>query len=282
MKHPGRRLRDLPINRMIPNILTILALCAGLIAIRYGLQGKWEAAIVAVLIAGIFDGLDGRVARVLNQTSRFGAELDSLSDFISFGVAPAVVVYLWSLQDTGGVGWAVVMLFGVCCALRLARFNTRLEQPSRPAWAERFFSGVPAPAGAGLALMPMLMAFGFDSDVFRSPAVTIPVLAGTAALMVSQMSTFSLKGEHVPQKYALPILLAVGLLAGLLASIPWLTLSVIGLAYLVSIPFSITRYRRLRAASELAADEEDDAPFISIADEADERDLSRIGGGPEA
>jgi len=271
---PRRRLRDLPINRMIPSILTILALGAGLTAIRFGFQERWEAAVIAILVAAIFDGLDGRIARMLGQASKFGAELDSLSDIVCFGVAPAVLVFFWSLQDAGGVGWAAVMLFTVCCALRLARFNSRLEKPDRPVWAGRFFTGVSAPAGAGMALLPMILALGFQSSIFQSPAITGIVLVSVAGLMVSQVPTFSLKSDRIPQRYVLPILLAVGLTAGFFASAPWLTLAAVIIFYVGSIPFSFRLYRRLRAASQLVDidEDEEDGAFISIGDEAEERD----------
>jgi len=273
---PRRRLRDLPINRMIPSVLTILALCAGLTAIRFGLQERWEAAVIAILVAAIFDGLDGRIARMLRQSSKFGAELDSLSDIVCFGVAPAVLIFFWSLQDAGGVGWAAVMLFAVCCALRLARFNSRLEKPDRPVWAGRFFTGVSAPAGAGMALLPMILALGFQSSIFQSPVIAGIVLVSVAGLMVSQVPTFSLKSDRIPQRYVLPILLAVGLAAGFFASAPWLTLAAVIVAYVGSIPFSFRLYRRLRAASQLADidEDEEDGAFISIGDDAEDRERS--------
>jgi len=271
---PRRRLRDLPINRMIPSVLTILALCAGLTAIRFGLQERWEAAVIAILVAGIFDGLDGRIARILGQSSKFGAELDSLSDIVCFGVAPAVLVFFWSLHEAGGVGWAAVMLFAVCCALRLARFNSRLEKPDRPVWAGRFFTGVSAPAGAGMALLPMILSFGFQSSVFSSPAITGIVLVAVAGLMVSQVPTFSLKSDRIPQRFVLPILLAVGLTAAFFASTPWLTMGAVCILYIGSIPFSVRLYRRLRATSQLVSVDEDDeeGAFISLGDEAEERE----------
>jgi len=270
------RLRELPINRMIPNILTILALCAGLTGIRFGLQEKWEAAVIAIVIAGILDGLDGRIARMLGQSSKFGAELDSLSDFISFGVAPSVLIYFWSLHEVGSVGWAAVMLFSVCCALRLARFNAVLDNPKRPEWAKKFFTGVPAPAGAGLGLLPMIVSFGFESDIFRSPALTGVTLIAVAALMISQVPTISLKGERVPRHYVLPVLLAVGLTAAFLASAPWLTLTAIGLLYLFSIPFSMLAYRRLRAAGSVVEDEEEEGAFITVGDAGDDGDAPTV------
>src|SRR6202790_5603069 len=140
-----RRLSDFSVNRMVPNILTVLAVCAGMTAIRFAVNGKFEAACYAIIVAGIFDGLDGRVARLLRSTSRFGAELDSLSDFISFGVAPAVVLYLWTMSALHSLGWAIVLFYAVCCALRLARFNTQLS--AEPVPQPGYFTGVPAPGG---------------------------------------------------------------------------------------------------------------------------------------
>src|SRR5437016_9467648 len=148
-----RRLSDFSVNRMVPNVLTLLAVCAGMTAIRFAVNGKFEAACYAIIVAGIFDGLDGRIARLLRSTSRFGAELDSLSDFISFGVAPAVVLYLWTMTALHSVGWAIVLFFAICCALRLARFNTEIGAEPQP-YTAGFFSGVPAPGGGGLLGAP--------------------------------------------------------------------------------------------------------------------------------
>src|ERR1700687_436755 len=153
-----RRLSGFSVNRLVPNVLTLLALCAGMTAIRFAINNNFEAACYAIIVAGVFDGLDGRMARLLKSTSRFGAELDSLSDFISFGVAPALVLYLWTMAALHSVGWAIVLFFAVCCALRLARFNTQLVTEAPP-WAANFFSGAPAPAGAGLLMVPMFISF---------------------------------------------------------------------------------------------------------------------------
>lgn len=244
-RRTGTRLRDQSLNRLIPNMLTVLALCAGLTSIRFALDNRWEAAVIAIVIAGILDGLDGRIARLLDSTSKFGAELDSLSDFVSFGVAPAILLYYWTLQSAGGLGWVIALLFGVCVALRLARFNTRIDNTDLPAWTSRFFVGVPAPAGAGLSLLPVFATLEFGPGFFDTPAFTGFVTVAVAALMVSRLPTYSLKRVRVPHNLVVLTLLGVGFLAAVLVSIPWLTLIVLGLAYTISLPFSIMAYRRL-------------------------------------
>ncbi|MDJ0948681.1 MAG: CDP-diacylglycerol--serine O-phosphatidyltransferase [Alphaproteobacteria bacterium] len=241
-----RRLKELSINKLLPNVLTVLALCAGLTAIRFGLQERWEAAVWAVIIAGIFDGLDGRIARLLRSSSKFGAELDSLSDVVSFGVAPAFVLYLWTMNDAGHAGWVLVLLFTVCCGLRLARFNTMLGEPDPP-WAHNFFTGVPAPAAAGLVLLPMILSFLFGDTYLRHPIVNGAVLLMVSGLMVSQVPTYSFKTSKVPYRLVLPSLLLVGLLAAFATSRPWVTVSLIGLAYVLSIPLSVRAYRKLKS-----------------------------------
>lgn len=245
------RLRALPFNRMIPNILTLLALCAGLSAIRFGLQERWEHAVLAVIVAAVLDGLDGRIARILKGASKFGAELDSLSDFVSFGVAPAVLLYMWTLQGSGRFGWIVALLFSVCCALRLARFNTHLDDPPPP-WARNYFTGVPAPAAGGLALAPMALTFQFGDTPFRHPFLVSVLVVVVALLMVSRVPTFSGKRMTVPYRIVLPVMLLVGIIAAALISAPWMTIWMIGLIYLGSIPFSIRAYQRQKAAAEAA------------------------------
>jgi len=241
------------LNRMIPNILTLLALCAGMTGIRLAVVGKYEDAVAAIIVAGILDGLDGRIARLLKGTSSFGAQLDSLSDFVSFGVAPAVMLYVWTMAQLQGFGWAMVLIFAVCCGLRLARFNTQIGA-ELPPYAYNFFTGVPAPAGAGLVMLPMIASFEFGGTFFHSPFLNTVVLAGTAALMVSRVPTFALKRFRVPHEYVLPLLLLVGTLAAFLTTEPWLTLLAVGSLYLISIPFSIRSYQRLkRAADEMRA-----------------------------
>src|SRR6476619_5095823 len=154
----ARRIAPFSVNRMVPNILTLLALCAGMTAIRFAVKGQFEYAVFAIIAAGVFDGLDGRLARLLKATSSFGAELDSLADFVSFGVAPAAVLYLWTMPQLNSIGWAIGLFYAVCCALRLARFNTQLTAEPPP-WRANFFSGAPAPAGAGLLMLPMFVSF---------------------------------------------------------------------------------------------------------------------------
>jgi len=256
-RRPGARLRDQSLNRLIPNILTVLALCAGLTSIRFALDNRWEAAVIAIVIAAILDGLDGRIARLLDSASKFGAELDSLSDFVSFGVAPAILLYYWTLQSAGGLGWVIALLFGVCVALRLARFNTRIDNADLPAWTSRFFVGVPAPAGAGLSLLPIFATLEFGSGFFNTPAFTGVVTVVVAALMVSRLPTYSLKRVRVPHNLVVPTLLGVGFLAAALVSMPWLTMIVLGVAYAASIPFSILSYRRLERLRGDPAEKED-------------------------
>ncbi|HWI29581.1 MAG TPA: CDP-diacylglycerol--serine O-phosphatidyltransferase [Stellaceae bacterium] len=244
-----RPITSLSLNRMIPNILTLLALCAGMTAIRLAVTGKYQSAAAAIIIAGVLDGIDGRIARLLKGTSPFGAQLDSLSDFVSFGVAPAVLLYAWTMVKLASIGWVLVLLFGVCCALRLARFNTQLGA-ELPPYAYNFFTGVPAPAGAGLVMIPMFASFEFEAEFFRSPYLSGIVLAGVAVLMVSRVPTFSFKRFRVPGEWVLPMLLGIGALAAFLTTEPWGTLLVIGALYLASIPLSVRSYRKLREAAE--------------------------------
>src|SRR5947207_8922465 len=252
-RSPRGRLRGFSINRLIPNVLTLAALCSGLTAIRFALQGELKLAVIAVIVAAIFDALDGRVARRLGVASRFGAELDSLSDFLCFGVAPALVLYLASLKDSGALGWVVTMMFPMCSALRLARFNTALlaDMPP-PAWTGSYFTGVPAPAGALLALIPLVVSFEQVSWPRHALVVgTTLVLVG--GLMVSRLPTFSFKKGRVPRHLVLPSLLGAALVMGVIASSPWIGLSLLGLIYLGLIPFSWLAYRRQAARDQQAA-----------------------------
>lgn len=250
-KSRRRRLHGLNINMMIPNLMTLTALAAGLTAIRFALQDRWEFAALAILAAAILDALDGRIARILKGSSKFGAELDSLADFMNFGVAPAVMLYLWAMQNTGRFGWALVVLYAICCALRLARFNTMIEEPDQPAWTRHFFSGVPSPAGAGLVLLPMILSFQFGDDLFRRPDVVSVCLVAVGALFVSSFPTFSFKKVHVPNRWVLGFLLIFALTTVALLTNPWSTLSVILIAYLSSFPFSFRAYARLKARGDI-------------------------------
>ena len=250
----GARLKRPSLNRMLPNILTVAALCAGLSSIRFGLMGRWEPAVMAIVVAVILDGLDGRVARLLGGTSRFGAELDSLSDFVSFGVAPAVLLYLWTVQEMGGFGWALALLFAVCCALRLARFNTALDDSSPPPWSRHYFVGIPAPAGAGLALLPMMITFELGGGIADRPVVAAAVMVVVASLMVSRVPTYSIKSTRLPQEYPLATLILVGVVVASLASEPWITFITMGALYSASIPISIwTQGRARRRTADLGA-----------------------------
>ena len=240
-----RRLADLSVNRMVPNILTLLALCAGMTAMRFAMGGNFVGAVFAIIVAGIFDGLDGRIARFLKSTSSFGAELDSLADFVSFGVAPAAVLYLWTMASLRGLGWAIVLFYAVCCALRLARFNIEAGT-ARPAYAAPFFTGVPAPAGAGLVMVPMFLSFEWGDWLFRSPYLSALVVSGVALLMISKVPTFSLKRIRVPHHLVVPTLLGIGVLAACVTTAPWPTLTAIGIVYVGSIPLTIRSYLRLR------------------------------------
>ena len=264
-----RRLRAQPLIHLVPNIFTVLALCAGLTSIRYALDHRFELAVVLILLAGVLDGLDGHSARLLKITSRLGAELDSLADFLSFGVAPAVLVYLWSLNQVKTIGWALVLLFATCCALRLARFNTELDEPDQPAWKSRFFTGMPAPAAAGCAIIPLLMAFAFQADWPRAWPLNAAVMVFVALLMVSTIPTFSIKTVlvRVKPEWVPPTLIFVGLFVAALTSAPWHTLLAVGVIYLASLPVGWwSAYRLRRRHEQLAAGE---APAAETAPSAE-------------
>jgi CDP-diacylglycerol---serine O-phosphatidyltransferase len=233
---------------MVPNILTLLAVCAGMTAMRFAIGGNFVGAVFAIIVAGIFDGLDGRMARLLKSTSSFGAELDSLSDFVSFGVAPAAVLYLWTMSGLHGLGWAIVLFYAVCCALRLARFNIEAGA-APPSHMAPFFTGVPAPAGAGLVMVPMFLSFEWGDWLVRSPYLNAFWITGIALLMISKVPTVSLKRIRVRHDWVMPTLLGIGVLAALVTTFPWLTLTAIGIVYVGSIPLTIRSYRMRGAAA---------------------------------
>ena len=258
-----RRLRRRPrykgpsFNRMMPNLLTLVGLCAGLTSIRYALEARWQHAVVAVVVAGVIDGLDGRLARLLKATSRFGAEFDSLSDFCSFGMAPALILYVWALHGTSRFAFVPCLMFAVCMALRLARFNAALETSPKPAYAQSFFTGVPAPAGAGVVLLPLFLWLEAQeqgwirvADAAQHPLFVAVMLIGTSVLLISTLPVWSFKNFKVPSEYVLALLLGTGMFAALMVADPWLALAALGLAYLLMLPLSIRSFRRLRAEAE--------------------------------
>ena len=222
----------------------MLALCAGMTSMRFGLDEKWEQAIISLTIAAILDSLDGRIARAIRGTSKFGAELDSLSDFICFGVAPALLLYLWTMKDAGEWGWVLVLLFCVCCALRLARFNTDLDKAEPPTWTKNYFTGVPVPAGAGLVLLPIIISFQTDLEVIRQPFFVAIFIFIVSGLLVSQLPTYSFKTLRIQHRFILLTMLVVGLVAALAVSAPWLTLTIILSLYVVWIDSECVLIRR--------------------------------------
>lgn len=244
------------LNRFIPNLMTLCALAAGLTAIQLAWDNNWERAVLAILVAVILDALDGATARLLKATSDFGAQLDSLSDFLAFGVAPSIILFSWILEDSGKVGWMAMIVFAAASALRLARFNA--TQQKLPEWKKKFFSGVPAPAGAGLALLPLIVWMQFPDNFFTEVSFASPIVGlwtiFVAGLMVSRIPTFSTKMIRLPAKMGMPALaLAIFMIAALVHA-PWQTLTVLGFAYMVCIPFAIQKFRKLQKEH---ADEED-------------------------
>lgn len=259
----ARRLPILPIRSLIPNALTILALSAGMSAIRFAILERWEAAVIAILVAGVFDGLDGRVARLLKGSSKFGAELDSLSDIVSFGVAPALVMYMWTLSGVKGLGWGVALTLAICMALRLARFNTMMKSDEPEAKGSKdYFTGIPAPATAALAVFPMMLYFETGYEIFKQPLFCALYVGIIAFLSVSSIPTFSFKRIAIRREYVLFYLLGIGILAHFLLTQMWITMSVIGLLYLIMIPVAFSRFRKLEYkepddnADEKKADEQ--------------------------
>jgi CDP-diacylglycerol---serine O-phosphatidyltransferase len=240
------RFRLIPVRTLLPNLITLLALCAGLTAIRLAVEDKLEWAVAAIVFAALLDGIDGRVARMLKGTSRFGAELDSLADFVNFGVAPALMLYVWGLHELGNAGWIAAMVFAISTGLRLARFNVMADDPNKPAWAANFFVGVPAPAGAITVLLPIYVYFlGMPRVVFVAPVALVYTLT-IAFLMVSRLPVFSGKrvGKRVAPEMVLPVFVAVVLFFALLISYPWVVLTIGTVCFLASLPLGYLSYRR--------------------------------------
>jgi CDP-diacylglycerol--serine O-phosphatidyltransferase len=237
--------RRIPFRAMIPNAITALALCMGLTGVSLAIGGHWEKALGAIVLAGVLDGLDGRIARLLRAESRFGAELDSLSDNIAFGTAPALILFLWSLQSAPRFGWIAALALAVCCALRLARFNARLDAAEQPHKSAGFNTGVPAPAGAGQALVPIYLWLISGDDRFRAWEGVIPWTLFIAALMISSLPTYSWSSIRIRPAWRLSALAGVALFGAALIVAPWITLLVLAALYLLMIPVAMASYARL-------------------------------------
>ncbi len=253
----GPRIREIPLRMVLPNLVTVLAICAGLSGIRLAFEQRFETAVAMVLIAAFLDGIDGRLARMLKATSKFGAQMDSLADIVNFGVAPALVLYAYLLDRAGSPGWIAALLFAIACGLRLARFNVLDEDLDRPAWQAEYFVGVPAPAGAVIVMLPiyLVLAGGLVPDrtlAFAASAFTILV----AFLLVSRLPIYSGKKIKVPGDRVLPMILGCVLLLLLLFTYPWQTLSASVVAYLVFLPLSARAYAK-RANLEAAKTDAD-------------------------
>ena len=236
----------IPLRAIPANVVTALALCFGLSGVLFAIKGNWELALASVVFAGVLDGMDGRIARLLHANSRFGAELDSLSDVTAFGVAPTLIMFLWSLQYAPKFGWIAALALAVCCALRLARFNAGIDSGEQPHKSAGFLTGVPAPVGAGLAFVPLYLWLVTGSDEFRLWYVTMPWLVFVALLMISSVATFSWGLMRIRPSWRLSALAGFGLIVAALITEPWLTLLAISIIYLALIPFSIAAYRRVR------------------------------------
>ncbi|MGA8499484.1 MAG: CDP-diacylglycerol--serine O-phosphatidyltransferase [Xanthobacteraceae bacterium] len=245
LRLPKRRFRRIPVRTLVPNVITLLALCAGLTAIRMAFENRYVLALAAIVFAAFLDGIDGRLARFLKGTSRFGAELDSLADFVNFGVAPALILYFWGLHALKSAGWIAAMVFAICAALRLARFNVMVDDPDKPAWASNFFVGVPAPAGAITVLLPIYVALlGLPRSEVLNWLTLVYTLA-IASLMVSRLPVFSGKrvGTRVPPDMVGPAVVVAVLFIALLIAYPWIILTAGTLAYLGALPFGYLSYR---------------------------------------
>jgi CDP-diacylglycerol--serine O-phosphatidyltransferase len=245
LRLPKRRFRRIPVRTLVPNIITLLALCAGLTAIRMAFENRYVLALAAIVFAAFLDGIDGRLARFLKGTSRFGAELDSLADFVNFGVAPALILYFWGLHALKSAGWIAAMVFAICAALRLARFNVMVDDPDKPAWTSNFFVGVPAPAGAITVLLPIYVALlGLPRSELLNWLTLVYTLA-IASLMVSRLPVFSGKrvGTRVPPDMVGPAVVVAVLFIALLIAYPWIILTAGTLAYLGALPFGYLSYR---------------------------------------
>ena len=240
------RLRDIPLRKIFPNLLTLFAICSGLTAIRFAIEGRMEFAIGAIILAAFLDGIDGRVARFLKSTSRFGAEMDSLADFVNFGVAPAMILYFTQLSEIRSIGWIAALLYAICACLRLARFNVMLDTPNAPKWHNKYFTGVPAPAAAMIVLIPIYVALLGVELTQVTAWIVAAYTVGVGLLMVSNLPTFSGKDftKGIRRDLALPLMILAVALAGMLFTYPWWTLLAISIGYLALIPLSIAHWHK--------------------------------------
>lgn len=244
---PKYQLSGLPFRKIAPNIVTMLALCSGVTSIRYSVQEDWVKAVICIFLAALFDGLDGRVARMLKGSTKFGAELDSLSDFVSFGVAPAILMYQWTLFDFPRFGWFFCLLFSIGMAMRLARFNTMLDDEPQPDYWHNFFVGVPAPAAAALGITPILISFDYpELSWLNDNYFCAGVMCIVSLLMVSRIPTISTKKWRIPSFMFVPLMLIVALFVTFMISNPWLTLGTMIALYAVSIPIGILFFLRAK------------------------------------
>lgn len=249
-------IKGLTLRAMLPNAITAAAMCAGLTGIRFAISEQWEYAVLAVVLAGILDGVDGRIARLLNAQSRFGAELDSLADSLSFGMAPAIILYMWSLQGLPSFGWFAALAFAICCAVRLARFNARIDVDDQPHKSAGFLTGVPAPVAAGLAFMPFYLWTVTGSDSFREPVALTIWLGLIAILMISNIATLSWASIRPRRGIRLGLIVILALAFAVALIKPWWVLIVVSVGYLVLMPYGLLKYGRIkrrRAAEALAA-----------------------------
>ncbi len=238
--------RGLTLRAMLPNAITAAALCAGLTGIRFAIEGEWPFAILAIILAAVLDGVDGRIARLLNAQSRFGAELDSLADSLSFGVAPAIILYLWSLQDLKSFGWLAALAFAICCALRLARFNARIDVDDQPHKSAGFLTGVPAPVGAGLAFAPFYLWMATERDEFRDPVALAIWIGIIAVLLISNMATLSWAAIRPRRDVRLGLIAFAAVAFAALLLEPWWSLTVISAGYLALMPYALFKYGKIK------------------------------------
>lgn len=250
-ERPRRRFaRGLAMRAVVPNAITAAALCSGLTGVRFAIAGDYEKAVLAVMIAGLLDGIDGRIARLLKAQSRFGAELDSLADSLSFGMAPALILFLWSLQDLPRFGWFAALAFAICCALRLARFNAQIDADEQPHKSAGFLTGVPAPVGAGLAFLPLFLWMASGEELFRHPLLVAGWIVLIAFLMISNLATLSWSSIRPSATVRLEVIAMVGLVFAALLLEPWWTLAGISVIYLALMPLGYARYAKIRRRRE--------------------------------